>query len=84
MMDDDDDLFGEIEFNLAPEQSKIVSRAIELAAKSNDAFAATNPLLSIMQWWQAHAPKVETDVRSPDGTLTEACRLFVQAHEKAR
>jgi hypothetical protein len=84
MMDSDDGLFGEIEFNLAPEQSKIVSRAIELAATSNDAFGANNPLLSIMQWWQTHAPKVETDVKSLDVTLTEACRLFIQAHEKAR
>ena len=35
---DDDDFMGEIEFDLSPEQEVIVSRAISLAADSDEAF----------------------------------------------
>ena len=43
---DDDDFMGEIEFDLSPEQKKIVSRAINLASKDEgDEFAVTNPLI---------------------------------------
>jgi hypothetical protein len=79
---DDDDFMGDIEFNLSPEQSEIVSRAIELAAQEKDHFRFTNPLISIMQWWQSHVPEVEKRRGSPEGTLAEACRLYVQWHDK--
>jgi len=85
---DDDDFVGNIEFDLTPEQSEIVSRAIELASQADlafedhDAFRTTNPLIAIMQWWQSHVPEAERRRSSPEGTLAEACRLFVLAHEK--
>jgi hypothetical protein len=79
---DDDDFMGNIEFNLTLEQSKIVSQAIDLASQDNDAFGTTNPLISIMQWWQTQVPNSEKRHGSPEGTLAEACRLFVLAHGK--
>ena len=79
---DDNDFMGEIEFNLTREQSEIVSRAIDLAAKDQDEFRVINPLISIMQWWQKHVPEAERRRGTPEGTLAEACRLFVQAHDK--
>jgi hypothetical protein len=82
-MDMDDDFMGEIEFNLTPEQSEIVSRAIDLASRDNDEFQFVNPLISIMQWWQSSAPKEEGHRGSPEATLVEACRSFMQAHEKS-
>jgi hypothetical protein len=78
---DDDDFMGNIEFDLTLEQSKIVSRAIDLASAGQDAFGATNPLISIMQWWETYVPDAEKKRRSAESTLTEACRLFVLAHE---
>ena len=79
---DDDDFMRNIEFNLTLEQSKIVSRAIDMASEGQDAFRMTNPLISIMQWWETHVPEAEKRRSSPEGTLAEACRLFVLAHEK--
>jgi len=79
---DDADFMGDVEFNLTPEQGKIVSRAIDLASEGSDAFGTTNPLLSIMQWWQTHVPDAEKKRGSPESTLAEACRLFVLAHDK--
>jgi hypothetical protein len=79
---DDDDFMGNIEFDLTPEQGRIVSRAIDLASRDQDAFRITNPLISIMQWWETHVPEAEKRRGSPEGTLAEACRLFVLAHEK--
>jgi hypothetical protein len=81
-MDIDDDFVGNIEFDLTLEQSEIVSRAIDLASQNNDAFGTTNPLIAIMQWWQARVPDAQKRGGSPEGTLAEACRLFVLAHEK--
>ena len=81
-MDMDDDFMGEIEFDLSPEQKKIVSRAIDLAAASqDDAFRATNPLIAIMQWWEANVAEDDRRGGSPESTLAEACRRFVLAHE---
>jgi hypothetical protein len=81
---DDDDFMGNIEFNLDLEQSRIVSRAIDLASQDKDAFCNTNPLISIMQWWETHVPESEKRNGSAEGTLAEACRLFVLAHEKSQ
>jgi hypothetical protein len=78
----DDDFIGNIEFNLTLEQSRIVSRAIDLASENNDAFGTANPLISIMQWWQTNVAEADKHRGSPEGTLAEACRLFVLAHEK--
>jgi hypothetical protein len=76
----DDDFIGSVEFNLTPEQSEIVSRAIELASRENDTFGVLNPLIAIMQWWTASVPDAGQRRRSPEGTLAEACRLYVSAH----
>ena len=79
----DDDFMGEVEFDLSPEQKKMVSRAIDLAASGErDAFRAVNPLIAIMHWGEAHVPDAEKPKGSPEGTLAEACRLFVLAHDK--
>jgi hypothetical protein len=80
---DDDDFMGEIEFDLSPEQKKIVSRAINLAAmKEGDEFAVNNPLISIMQWWATSVRDSEKPTGPPEAVLAEACRLFVLAHDK--
>jgi hypothetical protein len=80
---EDDDFMGEIEFDLSPEQKQMVSRAIDLASNSaGDAFRATNPLISIMQWWQTNVREPEKVAGSPETILAEACRLFVLAHDK--
>jgi hypothetical protein len=79
---DDDDFMGNIEFSLTPEQSAIVSQAIDLASKDTDAFRNTNPLISIMQWWQTQPRKSAEPSGSPESTLAEACRLFVLAHRR--
>jgi hypothetical protein len=81
-MDMDDDFMGEIEFDLAPEQRKIVGRAINLASQDSDEFRMTNPLIAIMQWWDANVPDNEKAAGTPEETLTEACRRFVRAHDK--
>ena len=84
-MDMDDDFIGNIEFNLTPEQSEIVNRAIDLASEDkDDTFRSTNPLISIMHWWDTHVPEFQKLRESPEGTLTEACRLFILAHEEKR
>ena len=79
---DDDDFMGQLEFDLAPEQRKVVGRAINLASKDSDAFRMINPLIAIMQWWETNVPNSEKVRGSPEATLTDACRLFVLAHEK--
>jgi hypothetical protein len=79
---DDDDLVGQIEFDLTAEQRKVVSRAIDLASASrDDEFRHINPLIAIMQWWDEHVPQSQKLKGSPEATLAEACRLFVLAHE---
>jgi hypothetical protein len=82
-MMDDDDFMGEIELDLSPEQQKMVSRAIDLAASDKlDSFGVTNPLIAIMQWWETNVPDAEKPGGPPEATLAEACRLFVLAHDK--
>ena len=81
-MDMDDDFIGAIEFNLSAEQGEIVRRAIEVAASSgSDEFRTTNPLIAIMQWWEANVPEGEKLRGSPEATLALACRRFLLAHE---
>jgi hypothetical protein len=81
----DDDFMGEIEFDLSPEQKKMVSRAINLASSGEgDEFGSTNPLISIMQWWQTNVADAEKITGSPETVLAEACRLFVLAHDKGQ
>jgi hypothetical protein len=80
-MDMDDDFMGEIEFDLSPEQEDIVSRAISLAADSDDAFRNINPLIAILQWWQINVDDNEKVKGSPETILADACRRFVLAHE---
>ncbi len=82
---DDDDFMGEIEFDLSPEQQKIVSRAITLASESKvdgDEFMKTNPLISIMQWWEENGAEAGKSGQSPEVTLAEVCRQFILVHEK--
>jgi hypothetical protein len=80
-MDMDDDFMGEIEFDLSAEQGRIVSRAISLASTMDgDAFRAVNPLIAIMQWWEANVPETEKLRGSPEASLAEACRWFLLAH----
>jgi hypothetical protein len=78
---DDDDFMGEIEFDLSPEQEKIVNEAISLAARSDDAFGNINPLIAILQWWQVNGDDQDKVKGSPEMTLAEACRQFLLAHE---
>lgn len=82
---DDNDFMGEIEFDLSPEQQKIVSHAITLAAEGNDGddeFIKINPLIAIMQWWAAHDGKGGTSGVSPEESLAEMCRRFILEHER--
>lgn len=80
---DDDDFMGEIEFDLSPEQGAVVMRAVNLAsANEDDEFGATNPLIAIMQWWEAHRAEGDIVKGSPEGTLVEACRRYIAAHER--
>lgn len=78
---DDDDFMGNVEFDLTSEQQATVRRAINLASDDDDEFKMTNPLIAIMQWWETNVPEAEKLRGSPGGTLAEACRLFVLAHE---
>jgi hypothetical protein len=81
-MDMDDDLIGSIEFNLSPEQGDIVRRAIGIAARApRDDFRSINPLIAIVQWWEANVPEDEKPRGSPEAALAEACRRFLLAHE---
>ncbi len=77
---DDNDLIGQVEFDLSPEQRRVVMRAINLAAVSRDEFSSMNPLLSIMQWWNENVPASEKPGGSPEAALAEACRRFLLAH----
>jgi hypothetical protein len=79
-MQDDDDFMGNIEFDLSPEQADLVNRAISLAAKSDDSFRNINPLISILQWWQANVGEGHKIKESPEMVLTDACRQFLLAH----
>jgi hypothetical protein len=86
-MDMDDDFIGEIEFDLSAEQGELVSRAIGVAAKSkgdelSNEFAAINPLIAIVRWWETHVPEDERLRGSPETKLVEACRRFLLAHER--
>jgi hypothetical protein len=82
-MDMDDDFIGEIEFDLSPEQGAIVTRAIGLASASRtDEFGAINPLIAIMQWWEANRAEDDVVAGSPEGTLVEACRRYIATHER--
>jgi hypothetical protein len=82
---DDGDFIGQIEFNLSPEQRQIVGRAISLAAScDDDGFRQLNPLISIMQWWEANVPANEKVRGTPEATLAGACQQFVSAHEKLK
>jgi hypothetical protein len=82
---DDDDFMGKIEFDLSPEQRNVVSRAISLASNiDDDEFGMTNPLISIMQWWEVNVSETEKLRGSPETTLVEACRLFVLTREERR
>jgi hypothetical protein len=82
-MDMDGDFTGDVEFNLTVEQSRIVSRAIDLASGQMDEFQVVNPLISIMQWWAASGRRAEKPDSPPEKILVEACRSFILAHEKA-
>jgi hypothetical protein len=83
-MDMDDDFMGEIEFNLTPQQGQIVRQAIELASRSDDdEFRAVNPLIAIMQWWQTNSTDEDLVKGSPEGTLVQACRRYIAAHEQS-
>ena len=77
---DDDDFMGDIEFDLSPEQGRLVREAIDLAAKNSDAFQMVNPLIAVMQWWEENVPAEKKFRGAPEATLAEACRLFIQAH----
>jgi hypothetical protein len=80
---DNDDFLGKLEFDLTPEQNAIVQRAIGLAADAHgDDFMTTNPLIAIMQWWETNVPDGQKLRGSAEGTLAEACRLYIVAHEK--
>jgi hypothetical protein len=78
---DDDDFIGSIEFDLSPEQAEIINRAINLAAKSDDSFRNVNPLISILQWWQANQGGRDKVSGPPEAVLTDVCQQFLQAHE---
>ncbi|MGI9386802.1 MAG: hypothetical protein ACR2OX_05180 [Methyloligellaceae bacterium] len=81
-MDMDDDFIGEIEFNLDPAQGELVNQAIELAAAlQGDDFAAINPLITIMQWWETNVPEKQNMHTTADETLVEACKSFIAAHK---
>jgi hypothetical protein len=77
---DDDDFMGSLEFDLTAEQRTTVSCAITLASRNSNEFQMVNPLIAIMQWWEANVPAIEKVRASPEETLTEACRLFILAH----
>jgi hypothetical protein len=81
---EDDDFMGSLEFDLTAEQQNTVSRAITLASRDSNEFAMVNPLIAIMQWWEANVPASQKVRGSPEETLTEACRLFVLAHADSR
>lgn len=80
-MDTDDDFMGDIEFDLSPEQGEVVNRAINLVSSCRkDEFAGINPLIEIMQWWQANKQDWNKSDRSAESRLVEACRSYINAH----
>ena len=80
---DDGDLMGPVEFELSADQRDVVSRAISLAASRADgAFGAANPLIAIMQWWEANVVPAERRRGAPETVLAEACRAFLSAHDR--
>ena len=79
-MEMDDDFMGEVEFDLSPEQGEVVSRAIGLAASRRGDDFAHNPLIVMMQWWQANASDAERVGGTPEAKLTEACRRYIAAN----
>ena len=80
-MEMDDDFLGEVEFDLSSEQGEVVNRAIGLAAsRRGDDFAHINPLIVIMQWWQANGSDAERVGGTPEARLTEACRRYIAAN----
>ena len=50
------------------------------ASTDDDEFRAVNPLIAIMQWWEANVPEAEKLRGSPEASLAEACRRFLLAH----
>jgi hypothetical protein len=78
---DDNDFMGEIEFDLSPEQQKIVNQAISVATESSDSFRNLNPLIAILQWWQVNVSESQKLRGSPEAVLTDACRRFLAAHD---
>lgn len=81
-MDMDDDFMGEIEFDPSGQQQQIIQRAIDLASNSEDEFSRINPLIAIMQWWDASATERPANVGTPEDKLAEACRQYLLFHEK--
>ena len=79
-MDMDDDFMGEVEFDLTAQQQEIVSRAIDLASRSEDQFSRLNPLIAIMQWWEKNADQDEL-TGSPEARLAKACQKFLRFHQ---
>lgn len=80
-MDMDDDFMGEIEFDPSAHQQEVIRRAIDLAANSDDEFCRLNPLIAIMQWWQANGAESKELAETPEAKLAEACRQFLMFHE---
>lgn len=79
----DDDFMGPVGFDLTPDQREVVTRAIDLAASQrDDEFGAVNPLIAIMQWWEANRPADSFPRGAPEAILAEACRAFVLAHDR--
>lgn len=79
---DDDDFMGDLPFNLTPEQGHVVNEAISFASScEGDAFRTTNPLISILQWWERNIPDDQKLRGSREETLAEACRQFMLAHK---
>ena len=80
-MDMDDDFIGEIEFDPSAQQQEIIRRAIDLASNSDDEFCRINPLIAVMQWWEANGVGSEEIAATPEARLAEACRQFLLFHE---
>ena len=80
-MDMDGDFMGEVEFDLSAGQGEVVNRAVTLAASlRGDAFAHVNPLIAIVQWWEANVPEEERAGVSPEARLVDACRCFLASY----
>ena len=58
-----------------------MNRAITLASSlRDDDFAHINPLIMIMQWWQANVPEAERATGSAEARLADACKRFIAAN----